>query len=82
MPDQYGVVTRLLESVPEFAGWHVVEPVPGGLRGDVWIQNEKAHLDAYVAISPADSDTLSRDEMISRIRRAIANATDSRYRGS
>jgi len=79
MPDQYGVVTKLLEKMG-LAQWHVVEPVPGGLRGNVWIQNSEKGLDAYVELSPAGTAFLSEDEMIARIQVAIPNATDTRYR--
>ncbi len=62
------------------AEWHVVEPVRGDLRGNVWIQNTEKQLDAYVQLSPRDVDILSEETMIERIRSAIAVATDERYR--
>jgi hypothetical protein len=73
MPDQYGVLTRLLQK-SEFAGWHGVQPTPGDLSGGVWIQNSDKSLDAYVPLSTADVDDMTEDEMIARIERAIAKA--------
>jgi hypothetical protein len=60
--------------------WHVVEPVRGDLRDEVWIQNPEERVDGYVRLSPAKSDLLSDDEIIALIRLAIAKATDERYR--
>ena len=82
MPDQYGVVTRLLGTMGLAHKWHVVAPVRGDLRDEVWIQNPEERLDGYVRLSPAKSDLLSDDEIIALIRLAIAKATDERYRRS
>ena len=73
MPDQYGVLTRLLQK-SEFAGWRVVQPRPGDVSGGVWIQNSDKSLDAYVPLSTADLDDMTEEDMISRIERAIAKA--------
>jgi hypothetical protein len=73
MPDQYGVLTRLLQK-SEFAGWYVVQSPPNDVSGGVWIQNSDKSLDAYVPLSTADVDDMTEDEMISRIHRAIAKA--------
>jgi hypothetical protein len=73
MPDQYGVLTRLLQK-SEFAEWHVVQAPPGDVSGGVWIQNSDKSLDAYVPLSTADLDDMTEEDMISRIERAIAKA--------
>jgi hypothetical protein len=51
--------------------WHVVEPVRGGVRGDVWIQNEEEQLDAFVELAPGDSNLLGEEEIRERIRTAL-----------
>jgi hypothetical protein len=79
MPDQYGVVTRVLGAMGLAHKWHVVEPVPGDLHNTVWIQNATEKLDGYVLLSPAASDDLSDDEIMQLIRLAIAKATGERY---
>ena len=73
MPDQYGVLKRLLQK-SEFAEWHVVQATPGDLSGGIWIRNSDKSLDAYVPLSIADVDDMTEDEMISRIERAIMKA--------
>jgi hypothetical protein len=78
MPDQYTVVTRLLGVMGLAHKWHVVGPVRGDLRDEVWIQNTHERLDGYVRLSPLKSDNLSDDEIIALIRMAIAKATDKR----
>jgi hypothetical protein len=80
MPDQYGVVTRLLGTMGLAHKWHVVEPLAGASRAEVWIHNPEEKLDGYVRLSPAKSDSLSDDEVIALIRLAIAKATDERRR--
>ncbi len=80
MSDQYGVITRLLEKMGLAEEWHVVEPVPGGLGGDVWIQSLKQRLNAYVQLSPRDSDLLPEDSIAALIQAAIVMASDTRYR--
>jgi hypothetical protein len=79
MPDQYGVVTRLLEKMGQ-SDWNVVEPMPGGMSQNVWIQNARKRLDGYVQLSPQDADIFPEDVIIALIETAIANATDERYR--
>jgi hypothetical protein len=79
MPDQYGVVTRLLGVMGLAHKWHVVEPVPGDLLDRVWIQNTTEKLDGHLRLSPAASDGLSDDEIMELIRLAIAKATGERY---
>jgi hypothetical protein len=73
MADQYEVVTRLLRA-NGLADWHVAEPVRGDVRDYVWIQNADAKRDMYVSISRRDVDDLPDDELLKRIRPAIARA--------
>ena len=73
MADQYEVVTRLLQT-NGLADWHVVEPVSGDVRDYVWIQRADANRDMYVSISRRDVDDLPDDELLKRIRPAIARA--------
>jgi hypothetical protein len=63
MPDQYGRVTSLLDTMGLPEEWHVVEPVPGDLRNIVWIQNAVKGLDGYFEFSPADSDDLDDEQV-------------------
>jgi hypothetical protein len=75
MPDQYSVVTRLLQEMGLAGKWRVVEPVPGGRREMVWIQNKTERLNAYIEIAPQDSELLrDDDELLRRIRVAMAQA--------
>jgi hypothetical protein len=71
MPDQHGVVTAHLKNMGLAEKWQVVEPVSGGLRGDVWIQNAEEQLDAFVELAPGDSDLLGEEEIRERIRTAL-----------
>jgi hypothetical protein len=75
MPDQYSVVTRLLKEMGLAEKWRVVEPLPGGRREMVWIQNTTERLNAYVEITAQDSELLrDDDELLRRIRVAMAHA--------
>ena len=46
----------------------------GDLSGGIWIQRADKSLDAYVPLYEAEVTDLSEDEMIARIRRALAKA--------
>jgi hypothetical protein len=76
---KYGVVTRVLAKMGR-PDWHVVEPMPGSVRGEVWIQNAEKRLDGYVQLSARDVDVLPDEAIIGLIESAIAKATDQRYR--
>ncbi len=68
----------MLEKMALAEEWHVVEPVPGGLGGNVWIQNLKQRLNAHVQLSPRDSCLLPEDAIAALILAAIAIASDNR----
>lgn len=75
MPDQHERVTRLLAKMGLAAKWHVLEPMPGGVRDMVLIQNPEERLHAVIEISPQDAQLLhDEDEMLRRIRVGMANA--------
>ena len=78
MEDQRTKVEKLLAEMNLVNKWHLVEPVPGDLKGRVWLQNSAKSLDAYVDLSPADLDNLDIERLKNRIRKAISNAKERR----
>ena len=70
MPDQYGVIARLLKLIGLSDEWQIVEPVPGGLPRVVMIQNEQ---ELHVVLSI--NHDLPEEAMIARIQSAIEKAT-------
>jgi hypothetical protein len=74
MPDQFTVVTRTLERLGVANRWHIVDPAPGGLRDNVWIQNIEQRLSGYVEVSPVDVQFLDEPELMKRVQAAMLKA--------
>jgi hypothetical protein len=74
MPDQYTAVRRTLETLGIAQQWRIVDPAPGGLRDNVWIQNSEQRLSGYVEVSPIDVQFLDEYEMMKRVQIAMLKA--------